>query len=86
MESGFSIPWGYTILSKKELKEFIEKAELLPIYEKQFRHMTEHALELEDKLEAVKMHLKTWVSGHSDWQMGRMSQWKKELEKLLEAS
>ena len=37
-----------------------------------------------DKLEAVKTHLTTWVSGHSDWQMGRISQWKKELDEILE--
>ena len=40
--------------------------------------------ELKDKLEAVKTHLTKWVSGHSDWQMGRMSQWKKELDEILE--
>lgn len=38
-----------------------------------------------EQLEAVKTHLTTWVSGHSDWQMGRMSQWKKELDEILEA-
>jgi len=37
------------------------------------------------KLEAVKKHLTTWVSGHLDWQMGRMSQWKKELDEIVEA-
>ena len=36
-----------------------------------------------DKLEAVNTHLTKWVSGHSDWQMGRMSQWKEELVQIL---
>lgn len=31
-----------------------EKAEKLPIYVKQFQHMTDHALELEDKLESTR--------------------------------
>ena len=43
-------------------------------------------LEFEKKLEAVKIHMTKWVSEHSDWQMGRMSQWKEELEKVLEAT
>lgn len=36
------------------------------------------------RLVAIGIHLTTWVSGHLDWQMGRMSQWKKELVKILE--
>ncbi|GAG92902.1 unnamed protein product [marine sediment metagenome] len=40
---------------------------------------------LEAKLKAVRTHLTKWVSEHSDWQMGRMSQWKKELDEILEA-
>jgi len=39
--------------------------------------------ELEDKLEAVKTHLTKWISQHSDWQMGRMNDWKDELVKIL---
>ena len=35
----------------------MEKAELLPIYEKQYGNMVEHALELEDKLEAIKTRI-----------------------------
>jgi len=38
----------------KQILGWKNDAEKLPIYVKQFRHMTEHALELEDKLEAVK--------------------------------
>ena len=37
-----------------QILEWKNTAEKLPIYEKQFRHMTEHALELEEKLEAVR--------------------------------
>jgi len=37
------------------------------------------------RLEAIRTHLTKWVSGHSDWQMGRMSQWKKELDEIVEA-
>ena len=39
--------------------------------------------EAEDKLEAVKTHLTKWSGKHSDWQMGRMSQWKEELVQIL---
>jgi len=60
------------------------EAELLPIYEKQYGNMVEHALELEHKLEAVKAHLMTWKETHEDWQMGHMTQWKKELDEILE--
>ena len=40
--------------SCKQVLEWKKKAEILPIYEKQYSHMIEHALELEDKLEAIK--------------------------------
>lgn len=40
------------------IKEWREKAEKLPIYEKQFKNMTEHAIELETRLSAVKTYLK----------------------------
>jgi len=40
--------------------------------------------ENDEKLETVKTHLTKWKSGHSDWQMGRMSQWKAELDEILE--
>jgi len=45
--------------SCKQVLEWKNKAEKLPIYEKQFKHMTERALELEDKLEAVKKAFET---------------------------
>jgi len=64
MESGFSIPWGYTILTSKELKELIEKAEK---YERSKAAHRECKLALikcnnawakqYDKLEAVKKYL-----------------------------
>ena len=68
---------------------FMEKAE-------KFDRYNLHLLSLEDvgvwgainkldaKLETVKTHLTKWKSGHSDWQMGRMSQWKAELDEILE--
>ncbi len=37
------------------------------------------------RLEAVRTHLSKWSGQHSDWQMGRMSQWKKELDEIVEA-
>ena len=52
--------------SCKQVLEWKNKAEKLPIYEKQFRHMTEHALELEDKLEAVKKIVDEWGEQRSD--------------------
>lgn len=55
----------------------------IDIYE-EFDAAIEELNFLRDKLEAVKTHLTTWVSGHSDWQMGRMSQWKKELDEIVE--
>jgi len=42
----------------KQILGWKNDAEKLPIYVKQFRHMTEHALELEDKLEAIENHFK----------------------------
>jgi len=75
MESGFSIPRGYLLLSKKELDEITEIR----------KRLAGELLIADGKLEAVRVHLTKWVSGHSDWQMGRMSQWKKELDEILEA-
>jgi len=37
-----------------QILEWKNKAELLPIYEKQYSNMVEHALELEDKLKTIK--------------------------------
>ena len=44
------------------------------------------AEDVDKKFEAINTHMTKWVSGHSDWQMGRMSQWKKELDEILEAA
>ena len=37
-----------------QILEWKKEAELLPIYKKQYGNMVDHALELEDKLEAIK--------------------------------
>ena len=39
--------------------------------------------ELRKKIEAINTHVTKWVSGHSDWQMGHMNQWKKKLVQIL---
>ena len=64
-----------------------EVGEILEAFRKEqlFDEAIEELNILRDKLEAVKTHLTKWKSGHSDWQMGRMSQWKKELVEILEA-
>ena len=67
-EDGFIINYvGETSMTWKEHPEgpfkavqilgWKNKAELLPIYEKQYGNMVEHALEREDKLEAVKNYI-----------------------------
>jgi len=50
----------------KQILGWKNDAEKLPIYVKQFRHMTEHALELEDKLEVIKNIAENWKSGSFD--------------------
>jgi len=65
-----------------KLKEKAEKWDQAP---KQWRTLSESYRKQNDKLEAVKTHLTKWKSEHSDWQMGRMSQWKDELGEILEA-
>ena len=63
-------------------------------YERYVKHLAsikEHGVwgainRLDAKLEDIKTHLTKWVSGHSDWQMGRMSQWKEELDEIVEGS
>ena len=49
-----------------QIIDWKNKVETLSIYEKQFRNMTEHALELEDKLEAVKKVVDEWCEERDD--------------------
>ena len=44
---------GVIPITKKELKKFQDEAEMLAIYRRQYGNMVEHALRLEDKIEAV---------------------------------
>ena len=65
------------------INEHYEDCEASEDFEKQLNELLETEEEVLDKLEAVRTHLTKWVSGHSDWQMGRMSQWKEELVQIL---
>lgn len=38
------------------------------------------------RIVALEGHISKWSSKHIDWQMGRMSQWKKELVNILRGS
>ena len=38
------------------------------------------------RIVAIEAHIPKWMSKHTDWQMGRMSQWKKELVDILRGS
>ena len=48
------------------------------------RKIADRVLELESKIKTIKSHMRTWRSGHSDWQRGYMSAWKKKLDEILE--
>jgi len=48
---------GVIPITKKELKKFQDEAEMLAIYRRQYGNMVEHALRLEDKIEAVKTRI-----------------------------
>lgn len=89
MESGFSIPRGYLLLSKKELKELTDKAEELREAKSQLRVNDQHRMlyqgqrdELSEKIEAIKNQIDEFPCVNvQDYQ--RMM---RKIEEILEAS
>jgi len=78
MESGFSIPRGYLLLSKKELKELTDKAEELREAKSQLRVNDQHRMlyqgqrdELSEKIEAIKTHLNDYPDEKDEKYSGR---------------
>ena len=71
-----------------QIIDWKNKVETLSIYEKQFRNMTEHALELEDKLEAVKNHIESLrkIDFYDPPFVTEWDEWWKDYRKILDDS
>ena len=64
-------------------------AELLPIYEKQYRHMTEHALELTDKLKAIESYIiefDNYEAGGELWDAPEYCAWLEAIQEIVQSS
>ncbi len=76
--------WGFFYAQREDHRFRPENSVIID--KKAYDDIAKMSMEMGPKLEAIKTHLTKWVSGHSDWQMGRMSQWKKELDEIVEGS